>query len=69
MSKATIYGWVSDIPLQRPRQNPGQRRGNETMAAFRAKREASYEAGVRSWPILSADPRFREFVSLYLAEG
>jgi hypothetical protein len=69
ISKATIYGWVLDIPLQRPRTNASRAAAESNRARAKALRDASYEAGVRSWPILSAEPSFRDFVTLFIAEG
>jgi hypothetical protein len=70
LPKTTVWYWISDIPLARPRANPGQRKATAAMQAkWKAKRDTAYAAGVRSWPILSADPTFRDFVGLFLAEG
>ena len=70
ISKATIFYWVGDLPLGRKRRSNGQRQAADAVRAkYKALRDASYEAGLQSYSILIADPRFRDFVSLYLAEG
>jgi hypothetical protein len=72
LSKTTIYYWVKDIPLGRERRPFRPRgRGGPTMTKARAKlaREIAYTWGRASYPFLSEDPLFRDFVSLYIAEG
>lgn len=69
ISKATIYGWVGDVPLQRPRRENARVAGEVTRAKHAALRQAAYDRGMQSWPILSADPTFRDFVTLFIAEG
>jgi hypothetical protein len=36
---------------------------------YRLLREAAYEEGMREYEALAADPTFRDFVCLYIAEG
>jgi AcrR family transcriptional regulator len=71
LPKATIYYWVRDIPLQRPRRaNPGQRRGNRGMRRkYRELREAAYAEGKHEFSDMAAIPTFTDFVCLYIAEG
>jgi hypothetical protein len=71
LPKTTIFYWVRDIPLQRPRRaNPGQRRGNRGMRRkYRDQREAAYAEGKAEFEHLAAIPTFRDFVCLYIAEG
>jgi AcrR family transcriptional regulator len=72
LSKTTIYYWVRDIPLQRPRRaNPGQRRGNRGMRRkYRELREAAYAEGRDSFQTLCmSDSTFRDFVCMYIGEG
>jgi hypothetical protein len=71
LPKTTIFYWVRDIPLQRPRRaNPGQRRGNRGMRRkYRELREAAYAEGREEFPELAAVPTFTDFVCLYIAEG
>lgn len=71
LPKTTIYYWVKDLPLGRPRRaNPGQRRGNQGMRKkYRLAREAAYTQGREEFPRLVADPTFRDFVCMYIGEG
>jgi hypothetical protein len=71
LSRTTIYYWVRDLPIERSgRQNRGQRLGNAAMQAkYRKLREEAYEEGRRTFPTLAGDPLFRDFVTLYIAEG
>jgi excisionase family DNA binding protein len=75
LSRSTIYYWVRDLPI--PGSGSGgdfadaaRRKGNAAMQAkYRRLREEAYEEGRRSFPELAADPTFRDFVCLYIAEG
>lgn len=71
LSRTTIYYWVRDLPISRVgRPNAGQRRGSRAMQRkYRLLREAAYKEGVASFDELALDPRFRDFVCLYIAEG
>ena len=71
LPKTTIFYWVRDIPLQRPRRaNAGQRRGNRGMRRkYRELREAAYAQGKGEFADLAAIPTFTDFVCLYIAEG
>jgi AcrR family transcriptional regulator len=71
LPKTTIYYWVRDLPLGRPRRaNPGQRRGNRNMRkAFAVRRAAAYLQGLIEFQDLAVDPTFRDFLCLYLGEG
>jgi hypothetical protein len=71
LPKTTIFYWVRDIPLERPRRaNAGQRRGNRGMRrVYRERREAAYSEGRREFQDLAAVSTFTDFVSLYIAEG
>jgi hypothetical protein len=71
LPKTTVFYWVRDIPLERPRRaNPGQRRGNGRMRRnYREVREAAYAQGQREFDELAAIPTFTDFVCLYIAEG
>jgi hypothetical protein len=71
LPRTTIYYWVADLPINRPRrQSPGQRRGNAAMQRkYRRLREEAYDEGRRSFAELARDPSFRDFVCLYIAEG
>jgi excisionase family DNA binding protein len=75
LSRSTIYYWVRDLPI--PGSGPGtgwpahaQRKGTIAMQRkFRRLREEAYREGVASYGGLVADPTFRDFVCLYIAEG
>ena len=71
LPKTTIYYWVKDLPLGRPRRaNPGQRRGNRAMRAnYRLRRAAAYAQGRLDFERFARDPTFRDFICLYMAEG
>ncbi len=75
LSRSTIYYWVRDLPI--PGSGPGtgwpehaQRKGTIAMQRkFRRLREEAYREGVARYSGLVADPTFRDFVCLYIAEG
>ena len=76
LPRTTIFYWVRDLPLARPSQNSewkrtgAQRRGTQAMVEkYRVLRAAAYADGLRSFESLSTQPRFRDFVCLYIAEG
>jgi AcrR family transcriptional regulator len=71
LPKTTIYYWVRDLPLGRPRRaNPGQRKGNRGMRAkYRMRRAAAYAQGRLDFARFVRDPTFRDFLCLYMAEG
>jgi excisionase family DNA binding protein len=75
LSRSTIYYWVRDLPI--PGSGPGgqfpwsaRRKGNRAMQwKYRTLREQAYRKGWESFEELCADPSFRDFVCLYIAEG
>lgn len=75
LPRTTVYHWVKDIPIPRakparPFASEAQRRGNDSMREkYRLLRESAYEHGAEEFEALAADPCFRDFVCLYLAEG
>lgn len=70
LSRSTIYCWVRDMPIERPRWNPGQRLGNLAMQEkFRHLREQAYAQGLAEFDRLALDPTFRDFVCMYIGEG
>ena len=70
LPKTTIYYWVRDLPLGRPRSNPGQRKGTRSMRKkYAIRRAAAYLQGRIEFADLVEDPTFRDFVCLYMAEG
>lgn len=71
LSKSTVYHWVWDLPLGRPRRwSPAQRRGTRRMQhKYALRRAASYLRGRIEFADLIEEPTFRDFLCLYLAEG
>jgi excisionase family DNA binding protein len=75
LSRSTIYYWVKDLPL--PGSGPGggwpESARRAASRAIRRKhqqlREAAYREGLEHYAELAADPTFRDFVCLYIAEG
>jgi hypothetical protein len=75
LSRSTIYYWVRDLPI--PGSGSGgvwpeaaRRKGTIAMQRkYRLLREAAYAQGMREYEELAADPTFRDFVCLYVAEG
>lgn len=75
LPRTTIYHWVRDLPI--PGSGSGgvwpesaRRKGNRAMQRkYRLLREEAYQEGLRSFDELAADPTFRDFVCLYVAEG
>ena len=70
LPKTTVFYWVRDIPLGRPRRDnphPGTR---AMQKKFRVLREQAYEDGRESFQTLcSRHPTFRDFVCMYIGEG
>ena len=71
LPKTTVYYWIKDLPLGRPRRTTrGQRMGNRGMRKkYRLLREAAYNQGLVEYDDLIKLPTFRDFVVLYIAEG
>ncbi len=70
LPKTTVYYWIVDLPLGRPRSSAGQRKGNQSMREkYRLLRERAYDAGRAQYESLVSVPTFRDFVALYIAEG
>jgi hypothetical protein len=71
LPKTTIYYWIRDLPLGRPRRaNQGQRKGTRNMQRIYAvRRAAAYLQGRIEFADLMEQPTFRDFLCLYMAEG
>jgi hypothetical protein len=70
LPKSTIFYWVRDIPLQRPRRDDTHPGNRGMQRKFRMMREQAYEDGLQSFQTLCAgDPTFRDFVCMYVGEG
>jgi excisionase family DNA binding protein len=75
LSRSTVYYWVKDLPIEGsgcggPFRTHAQRMGTRAMQAkYKRRRDEAYEEGKRTFHALAADPTFRDFVCLYMAEG
>jgi transposase-like protein len=74
LSRSTISSWVKDVPITR-QPNDGwpasaRRKGNRAMQEkYRLMREAEYERGLEEYMEFVCVPTFRDFVTMYIAEG
>jgi hypothetical protein len=69
LPKTTVYYWVADLPLGRPRRenpHPGTR---AMQKKYRRLRDEAYARGLCEYDSLVLEPTFRDFVALYIAEG
>jgi len=75
LPRTTIYYWVRDLPIPGSGSGGGwpagaHRKGTRAMQRkYQLLREEAYQKGLGSFDRLSADPTFRDFVCLYIAEG
>jgi excisionase family DNA binding protein len=75
LSRSTIYYWVRDLPIPGSRSGgvwpeTARRKGTRAMQRkYRLLREGAYREGLRDYARLNANPTFRDFVCLYIAEG
>jgi hypothetical protein len=71
ISRQTIFHWVRDIPMRRPRRaSAGQRLGNQAMQLkYQRLRDSAYAQGCAEFDALSRMPGFRDFVCMYIGEG
>lgn len=75
LSRSTVYHWIRDIPIERkpPRtfSEAARQKGNRAMRAkYLRVRELAYNNGRHSFHgFVAHDPTFRDFVSLFIAEG
>jgi AcrR family transcriptional regulator len=71
LPRTTVYYWLRDMPLGRPRRwNAGQRRGTRNMQRkYAVRRAAAYLQGRIEFADLIEDTTFRDFLCLYMAEG
>lgn len=73
LPRTTVFHWIKDIPLQRPRDDYATPARERAWAAqserYRVKREAAYAQGVEEYAELVLRPTFVDFVVLYVAEG
>jgi hypothetical protein len=76
LPKTTVFYWIRDLPIPELQYSdtPARARAREkaarvNVAKFKALRDAAYDDGHRVFDALAADPTFRDFVTLFLAEG
>jgi len=69
LPKTTVYYWVADIPLGRPRRENSHLANLAMQEKYRVLREQAYEQGLAEYDQLVLRPTFRDFVVLYIAEG
>jgi hypothetical protein len=69
LPKTTVYYWIKDIPLGRPRRENGHPGNVAMVRKYRLIREAAYAQGRDEFEELSRETGFRDFVALYIAEG
>jgi hypothetical protein len=69
LPKTTIYYWVRDLPLGRPRRSSNLAATRAMQRKYRLIREQAYADGAEQFDRLAIDPTFRDFVCLYMAEG
>jgi excisionase family DNA binding protein len=75
LSRSTVYYWVRDLPIPGSGSGGGwpeaaRRKGMIAMRRkYRVRRQEAYAEGLREFETLAADPTFRDFVCLYIAEG
>jgi predicted DNA-binding transcriptional regulator AlpA len=70
LPRTTIYEWIKDIPLGKPRSTAGQAKRVAAMQAkYQRLRDEAYAQGAAEFEKLAAQPTFRDFVVLYIAEG
>jgi transposase-like protein len=69
LPRTTIYYWVRDLPLGRARFNNVHPATRAMQLKYRRLRKQAYEQGRAEFHALAAEPTFRDFVCLYVAEG
>lgn len=70
ISRQTIFHWVRDVPLRKPRRRPDyESRAIANSARYKALRDAAYEEGWAEFDALVLEPTFRDFICMYVGEG
>ena len=69
LPKTTVYYWIVDLPLGRPRRENSHTGNLAMQAKYRRLREVAYSQGLEAYDELVRQPTFRDFVALYIAEG
>jgi transcriptional regulator with XRE-family HTH domain len=70
ISRQTIFYWVRDLPMQRPRRHPDyEQRARDNSLRFKRLRDEAYEEGWQQFDDLIQERTFRDFVCMYIGEG
>lgn len=69
LAKTTVYYWIRHIPLGRPRRENGHPGNVAMQRKYRLIREEAYAKGRDEFERLARSGTFRDFVTLYIAEG
>jgi hypothetical protein len=74
LPRTTIYYWVRDLPIERKPATTGLAKSRAAAVRsnrrrFKVLRDSAYSDGLARFPKLSEDPSFRDFVTLFIAEG
>jgi transcriptional regulator with XRE-family HTH domain len=70
ISRQTIFYWVRDVPLKKPRRRPDyEARAVANSLRYKQLRDAAYEQGRREYDELIREPGFRDFICMYIGEG
>src|SRR4051794_41282206 len=70
ISRQTIFHWVKDVPLKKPRRRPDyEARAVANSLRYKLLRDAAYEQGREEFQDLARDRTFRDFVCMYIGEG
>lgn len=69
LPKTTVYYWIEDLPLGRPRRENAHAGNLAMQAKYRRLRDEAYAQGRSEWEELVKLPTFRDFIALYIAEG
>jgi transcriptional regulator with XRE-family HTH domain len=60
ISRQTIFHWVRDIPMRRPRRIDYASRAEANRLRYQQLRDAAYEQGQQEFDELAGDPTFRD---------
>jgi hypothetical protein len=73
IGRTTVFHWVRDMPRPQRclhRRGSAHQIGSSAMQAKHKRyRDEAYELGRWEFPRLAAEPQFRDFVCMYIAEG
>lgn len=69
LPKTTVYCWIVEIPLGRPQRENGHPGNLAMQQKYQELRERAYAQGWVEYDKFVKLPTFRDFVTLYIAEG